>query len=178
MPKKIKKEKDLKFKNNKNKFINVNNVHYYFIGLFIVLICVCVGVGIYRYSQDSYHINSSNAVDRLIYSEKVEGGYDVYYVIRNDEGKIFSTYNTPTSSEENKWGENKFLDYNEEIYASGILNYDTQSRESGADADWSLEIELADGTEKYYSSNATTQVDKTEFAQIIKKYFNKDIIYK
>ena len=178
MPKKIKKEKELKFKNSEKKFINVNNVHYYFIALFIILVCICIGVGVYRYLEDSYHVNSSNAVERLIYSEKVDEGYNVYYVIRNDKGEVYATFSTPNNSDEKKWGEDKFLDYNEEIYASGILDYDTQNRDSGKDADWSFEIELADGTEKYYSSNATTHIEKEKFAQVIKKYFDQDIIYK
>lgn len=178
MPKKIKKSKELKFKSNDKKLINVNNVHYLFILLFLILICVCAVVGMYRYTKDSYHVNASNAIERLIYSEKVNDGYNVYYVIRDEEGKIFATFSTPSGDDEEKeWGENKFLDYNEEIYASGILNYDTQNRDSGADANWSLEIEFTDGTEKYYSSNATTQIDKSKFAQVIKKYFDKDIIY-
>ena len=52
------------------------------------------------------------------------------------------------------------------------------NRDSGKDADCSFEIELADGTEKYYSSNATTHIEKEKFAQVIKKYFDQDIIYK
>ena len=102
----------------------------------------------------------------------------MYYVIRNDKGEVYATFSTPNNSDEKKWGEDKFLDYNEEIYASGILDYDTQNRDSGEDADWSFEIELTDGTEKYYSSNATTQIEKEKFAQVIKKYFDQDIIYK
>ena len=121
MPKKIKKEKELKFKNSEKKFINVNNVHYYFIALFIILVCICVGVGVYRYLEDSYHVNSSNAVERLIYSEKVDEGYNVYYVIRNDKGEVYATFSTPNNSDEKKWGEDKFLDYNEEIYDMQIF---------------------------------------------------------
>ncbi len=177
MPKKIKKSKELNFKGNQRKLINVNNIHYIFIALLILLICVCAGVGVYRYSKDSYHVNASNAVERLIYTEKVDGGYNVYYVIRNENGDVSAAFRTPSGDEEESWGENKFLDYNEEIYNSGILDHDTQNRDSGADSDWSLEIGLTDGTEKYYSSNATTQIDKTKFAQVIKKYFDQDIIY-
>ena len=176
MPKKIKKSKELNFKSNE-KIINISNIHYIFIALFVILVCICAGVGMYRYSKDSYHVHASNAVERLIYSEKVEYGYNVYYVIRNEDGEIFATFSTPSGDDENEWGENKFLDYNEEIYDSGILDYDTQNKDSGAGASWSLEIQLTDGTKKYYSSNATTQIDKSKFAQVIKKYFGQDIIY-
>ena len=176
MPKKIKREKELKFKKN-NKILNVNNIHYFFLALLIIVVVTCTCVGVYKYSKDKYHVHADEAIVRFIYSEKAEDGYNVYEVKEMEEKDIYATFNTPNSNEEKKWSRTKFLDFNEEIYLSGIVESEVGDKETDKDATWSLELEFVDGTQKYYSSNSK-EINKEELANIILKYFNQEIIYK
>lgn len=178
MPKKIKKSKEFEFKGNKKTTLNVNNIHYFFLGILVLLLCCCTIAGVYTYSKDKYHVHAGNAIKSFEYSEKVDQGYDSYSVKDMEDKKIYATYYSDLNTEQKRWSRNKFLDFNEEIYSSGILDFETQDKEQGRNSDWSLEIELADGTKKYYSSNSDTKIDKTELANIIRKYFDKEIIYK
>ena len=178
MPKKIKKVKETKLEyTNKEKFLNTKNVHFFFLAIFLVLVLGCVGVGVYKYSKDKYHVHKDNPIVRFIYSEKKDDGYNVYEVKELAEQEVYATFNTPTSNEDKKWGRMKYLDFNEEMYASKILDNESSKKEDNADAVWSLEVEFSDGTIKYYSNNSGN-IDKTEFANIILKYFNQEIMFK
>lgn len=176
MPKKIKREKELKFKKN-NRILNVNNIHYFFLVIFLVIICTCVGVGVYKYSKDKYHVHQDVAIVRFIYSERKDEGYNVYEVKELDDKEVYATFSTPTSNVDEKWSRTKYLDFNEEIYATKILDNETVEKENDGDAVWSLEVELIDGTTKYYSNNSE-KIDKTEFANVILKYFKQEIMFK
>lgn len=178
MPKKIKKTKATKLEyRNKEKLLNVNNIHFILLTVFILVLCVCVGVGAYTYSKDKYHVHKDEAIVRFIYSEKVDEGYNVYEVKELENKDVYATFSTPTENVDEKWGRYKYLDFNEEIYASNVMDAQTTERENDAETVWSLELEFIDGTQKYYSSNSS-DMDKTELANIILKYFEKEILYK
>lgn len=174
MPRKIKEnKKEVKIKNN---ILNANNIHYFFFVILIVIICTCTLVGIVIYNQDKSHPNASNAIIRFEYSEKNEQGYDVYTVREFEDKKVYSIYNSNINTKQKRWSRNKFLDFNEEVYSTKILDSQTQDKEQNSNNLWSLEIELLDGTIKYYSDSS--QINKSDLAQIIQKYFEREIRYK
>ena len=122
MPKKIKKEKELKFK-KENKILNVNNVHYYFIALIIIAVIICIGVGIYVSSEDKYHVHKDQALVSFSYSEKVENGFNVYYVNEMQDKNIYATINTPEETVEKQWGRNKYLDFKTYSFQAEVYFY-------------------------------------------------------
>lgn len=178
MPKKIKKVKETKLEYRfKEKILNTKNVHFFFLTIFILILCTCVGVGVYKFSKDKYHVHKDNPVVRFIYSERKDDGYNVYEVKELADKEVYATFSTPTSNEDKKWGTIKYLDFNEEIYASKVLDNEPGEKENDKEAVWSLEIELKDGTIKYYSNNSGN-IEKAELANIILKYFDQEIIFK
>ena len=178
MPRKIKITKE---KKSKKSAINVNNVNYVIIALTVLLIAVCAGVGIYKFSVDKYHVHANNAIVSFVYNEKSENeelGYDEYLVNNFPDKDIIASYSNYVDSVEKKWSRNKFLDFNEEIYLAGILELESQEKVSGTNPDWSITIDLSDGTSKFYTSDSNLDIDKTEFARIISKYFKREIRFK
>lgn len=178
MPKKIKKVKETKLEYRfKEKFLNTKNVHFFFLAILVIIIGSCIGVGVYKYSKDKYHVHQDNPIVRFIYSEKKDDGYNVFEVKELAQKEVYATYSTPTSNEDKKWGRMKYLDFNEEIFASKILDNEPGKKENDKEAVWSLEVEFSDGTIKYYSNNSGN-VDKTEFANVLLKYFKQEIMFK
>lgn len=178
MPRKIKVAKE---KKNKKSIINVNNVNYIIIALTVLLVAVCVGVGIYKFSVDKYHAHANNAIVSFVYSERLERedlGYDVYLVNNFPDKDIIASYSNYIDIIDEKWSRNKFLDFNEEIYLAGILELESQEKVEGTNPDWTLEVELSDGTSKFYTSDSNPDIDKTEFARIMSKYFKREIRFK
>lgn len=182
MPKKIKKEKETVLKPNKESLINVDNINYFFIALGIIIICICAGVGVYVYKEDKYHSHKDNAVVEFVYTEGLDEGYDVFSITETDAKRIFTERNNLDVQDIKEISRGKYLDFNEEVYSSGILEYMSDEQSIVTDENWSLYIKFADGTEKYLYSSAlgqeNVQVDKTGLAQIIQKYFNAEILYK
>lgn len=179
MPKKIKKEKETKLKSNKEKLIRVDNIHYIVIFIIVILVLICGSVGAYVYSKDKYHAHSSVAISSFVYTEKVDQGYNIYQVSL-DNNEAYAYFNTPDNSIQKKWSNGKYLDFNEELYLSGVLEDKTQVRieKDGEDIEWSLEASLINGDTIYYSNNSVEKPDKTIFSDVIKKYFGQEIIYK
>ena len=178
MPRKIKVAKE---KKNKKSIINVNNVNYIIIALTVLLVAVCVGVGKYKFSVDKYHAHANNAIVSFVYSERLERedlGYDVYLVNNFPDKDIIASYSNYIDIIDEKWSRNKFLDFNEEIYLAGILELESQEKVEGTNPDWTLEVELSDGTSKFYTSDSNPDIDKTEFARIMSKYFKREIRFK
>ena len=182
MPKKIKKENNLK--KDKERFLNPDNIHYIFIVVAILVICVCVGAGIYVYKEDKYHSHKDNALVQFIYTEDTGEGYDVYSITETDTKQIFLEYNTIEVQDIKEISRGKYLDFNEEVYNSGIIDQMNDTESIVTDMKWNLYIKFADGTEKYlYSSplgkpEEEISIDKTALAEIINKYFGQEIIYK
>lgn len=176
MPKKIKKVKETVLKGNKKKIITTKNIHFIFIAIFVLIVGVCVGVGLYKHSKDEYHVHKDQAFVKFIYSESVHDGYNVYEVKQFENKDIYASISTPTSTKDKKWGDMKFLDFNEEIYATNILENQSMEKEYDNNAVWTLEFEFADGQVKYYSSNGA-DYSGTELANIILKYFGEEILF-
>ncbi len=179
MPKKIKKEKEQKLKSNKEKLIRVDNIHYIVILVVIILILICASVGVYVYKKDKYHAHSSVAISSFVYTEKVDEGYNIYQVSL-DNNEVYVYFNTPETNIPKKWSNGKYLDFNEELYLSGIFDEKSEVgiENGGSNIEWSLEASLINGDTIYYSNNSVNKPDKTKFAQVINKYFGHEIIYK
>ena len=78
----------------------------------------------------------------------------------------------------------KYLDFNEEIYRTGILDHMIDGEAVVTNNDWSLYIKLADGTRKYLYSAAIPssqseqeEYDLTQVRQIIEKYVGHESYY-
>lgn len=181
MPKKIKKKEEVKYKKNEEKIINVNNVNYFLIGALIILVVVCACVGVYKYNKDKYHVHASNPIVSLTYSEKVEeNGYVSYDINSLENGRKYINYDSPSGENfEKRLSDEKYLDLNEELYSLGVADSSNmQVHVENSAPDWSMDVRLEDGSMIYFSSDADGIIDKAKLAQIIKKYFNKDIMYK
>lgn len=183
MPKKIKKD-DTKIKSKSEKLITPNNIHYFFIVITILVIGICVGVGIYVHKQDKYHVHKDNAIVLFEYTEKLDEGYNVFSLTQTNTKQIFTEYNSLQVQDVNELSRKKYLDFNEEVYNSGLLEFMSDKESILTDDSWSLYLKFADGTRKYlYSSplgfgEEKPNIDKTKLANIIKKYFNEEILYK
>lgn len=182
MPKKIKKEKKTTLKSNKESLINTNNIYYIFIAITILVVCICIGVGVYVYKEDKYHVHKDNAIVLFEYTEALDEGYNVFSVTETSGKRIFTEYNTLDVQDVKEISRGKYLDFNEEIYGSGILEYMSDEPSIVTDTNWSLYVKFADGTKKYLYSAAIDKenkdIDKTVLSDIIKKYFNQEILYK
>lgn len=172
MPKKIKQEKELKFKNNDENLINANNINAILMCILGVCVIVLVIVGVTKFSIDKYHAHRGNAIVNFEYTRKAETGYDSYIVTYYpSDNSAYAAKNTMEESIDTKWGNNKYLNFNEEVYRSGILDSESSISTEGADPDWFITVRTKDGTKYYYSSDATNQVDVEVMNKIINKYY-------
>lgn len=184
MPKKIKKEKETKLNSSKEKIVNIGNIHYLFIALTVIIVCICVGVGIYVYREDKYHSHKDNAIVLFNYTENLDEGFNVFLLTETNTRQIFTEYNTLDVQEVKELSRGKYLDFNEEIYNSGILEHMSDKESIVTDTNWSLYIKFADGTKKYLYSSALTldgekkEVNKEALIQTIEKYFGRETLYK
>ncbi len=185
MPKKIKQEKETVYKGNKESLINVNNIHILFIFIAILITLICISVGVYVYIDDKNHPNKDNAIVDFTYTEKLDEGYNVYELSETETKQIFTEYNTLDTQEVNELSRGKYLDFNEEVYSSGILDK-MSNKEENVDFKWSIYIKFANGAKKYLYSPVVDSdgniedinIDKELLNSIIKKYFNQEILYK
>lgn len=181
MPKKIKKNKDTKL-GEKKKIINVNNIHYIFIAIIVIVVLICTIIGVNKYKADKYHVHANNPIRSFSYSEKLDEGYDEYILNYlqdryETEKDISASHSNFSGTEDSKWSMNKFLDFNEEIYATNIFTLEPEEKNVENNVEWSIEIELVDGTRTYITNKNNGDFDKANFARIIKKYYGRDIIY-
>lgn len=185
MPKKIKQEKEVIYKSNKEPLVNVNNIHIIFVILTLIVIGICVGVGVYVYFEDKSHPNKDNAIVDFTYTEKLDEGYNVYEISESNTKQIFTEYNTLDTQEVKEVSRGKYLDFNEEIYNSGILEMMGEKNED-IDFKWSIYVKFADGSRKYlYNYDVDSDgnieeinIDKEYLNRVIKTYFNQEILYK
>ena len=180
MPKKIKKEKETILKGNKESIINIDNIHIFFMILVVAIVCVCTAVGIYVYKEDKYHAHKDNAIVTFEYTEALDEGYDVYSVTETDTKQIFTEHNSLAVQDVKEMSRKKYLDFNEEVYATGIADYMTETQAEQPDEKWSLYLKFADGTKKYLYSRSIDEstINKEALDQIIQKYFGEEIRYK
>jgi hypothetical protein len=78
----------------------------------------------------------------------------------------------------------KWLDFNEEIYRTGIMDNMLDGEAIVTNNDWSLYIKLADGTRKYLYSAAISGTNTEEqgskisqVREIVTKYLKHDTLY-
>ena len=78
----------------------------------------------------------------------------------------------------------KYLDFNEEIYRTGLLDHMLEGEAVVTNNDWNIYIRLADGTRKYLYSAALPsagteqeEYDLTQVRQIIEKYTGHECYY-
>ena len=180
MPKKIKKEEGFSF-SKEDKLLRVDNIHYFVILAVVILVLVCACVGGFVYSRDKYHAHKDVAFTNFEYTEKTDEGYIQYQVYLDDENRVYTYYIMPNGETvEKKWSYGKYLDFNEEMYDSGLFDqiFGAEIEIEDVDVDWSLDVKLVNGNTVHNSSNFEEKVDKTKFSQVIKKYFNQEILYK
>lgn len=181
MPKKIKQDSGFRFKGSDEKLLRVDNVHYFIALIVLIMILICACVGGYVYSRDKYHQHKDAAFTNFEYTEKTDDGYVVYQVYLDEENKVYTYYNTPDGNTvQKKWSYGKYLDFNEEMYASGLFDqiFGAEVVIEDVDVEWSLNAELSNGKTIHNSSNFEGEVDKTNFAQVMKKYFKQEILHK
>ena len=77
-----------------------------------------------------------------------------------------------------KWSKTKLLNFNEELYESGILNLEkSYLSDTNEEPKWRyrLEILFEDGTTVTSYGIGKHPEDTEKFKELIKKYFNSDI---
>lgn len=148
--------------------------------LFIIGIIVVVSIGLYILIRDRGYEHSSNPIANFLYSEGYfERGYDVYEIECYDEG-IYAIHNLGEENElmKEKWSKTKLLNFNEELYESGILDLEeTYLSDTEEEQKWRyrLEILFEDGTTFASYGIGRHPEDTEKFKELIKKYFNSDI---
>jgi len=176
MPKKIKEQKKVQYNKDREKLLNVNNIHYVIILLLLIGITSVVIFGIYKYNKDKYHEHKSVAITKFEYSETIEHeGFKVYSVDNMRNGEFYFTYSEPGSNNNMKAiGETKFLDFNEELYKTGILDNESEILDDSLEYTWRIVIEI--GSEEFFYSNVGNEsLDRSKITDLIFKYFGKTI---
>ena len=185
MPKKIKEKKETLLKGNSEPLLNVNNVHTFFgiIGVIALIIIVCVGLFVYL--EDKYHVHKDNAIVLFQYNETLEEGYNNFQIAETNTKQIATEFVSMDIQDVGHMSRKKWLDFNEEIYRTGIMDNMLDGEAIVTNNDWSLYIKLADGTRKYLYSAAISETNNEEqgskisqVREIVTKYLKHDTLYK
>lgn len=184
MPKKIKEKKDTVLKGNNEPLLNANNVHILFgiIGVIAIIIVACVGLFVYL--EDKYHVHRDNAIVLFQYNEALDEGYNNFQIAETSTKEIATEFVNLDVQDVGKISRKKWLDFNEEIYRSGIIDQMLDGEAIVTNNDWSLYIKFADGTRKYlYSAAISGQTTKeqedsmSQVRQVVTKYLKHDTYY-
>lgn len=182
MPKKIKKNKELHLRNKKEKLINPDNVHILIILIAIIMVIIVASVGAYVYKKDQYHSHKDNAIVEFTYTEKLDEGYNIFSLMETDTKQIFTEFNSTGVQDYREISRGKYLDFNEEIYNSGIIENMSDIQAVPTDLNWGLYLRFADGTIKYISDPSLdvsgNKIDLSKLSDIIQKYFRQETRYK
>ena len=184
MPKKIKEKKETVLKGNKEPLLNANNVHIFFGIIGVIALVILVGVGLFVYLEDKYHENINKAIVILQYNETLDVGYNNFAITEMSNKQICAEFVSMDVQDVKNISRKKYLDFNEEIYRTGILDHMIDGEAVVTNNDWSLYIKLADGTRKYLYSAAIPssqseqeEYDLTQVRQIIEKYVGHESYY-
>ncbi len=181
MPSKIKK-KEIKKLGIESEDEKINKA-FKIIGIIAVIgILIMICIATFYFVRDSSYEHSANPLVKFSYSEgTLVGGYDVYEVeLKN--GNIYTLHNLGDESVniDGKWNETKYLNFNEDFYNSGALDFnvsnipDEVENETNA-WNYRLEVVFKNG-ETFVSYGVDEHPQNTEgFRKLIKKYFDGDI---
>lgn len=177
MPKKIKLNEDKKHE----KISEEEKIKKAKISIFLILIIgiiIMVSVGMFIFFRDRGYKHSENKVLKFSYSEGIYSeGYDVYELEVKDDG-IFTLHNLGIESVniDKKWSNTKYLNFNEELYESGALEFKTENISDENEEAWSYSLEIYFENGETYISHGRKHPENTEkFKELIKKYFDGNI---
>lgn len=177
MPKKIKK-KDLKKLGKISEDEKIKKTEKGIFTLVILGLLITIMAGIFIFIRDRGYKYSNNKVLNFSYSEGMyDEGYDVYELDVKEDG-IFSLHNLGVESVniDKKWTRTKYLNFNEELYESGILELKTEDSIQSIENKWSYKIEIYFENGEIFTAYGIEHPENTEkFKNLIKKYFDGDI---
>lgn len=173
MPKKIRKEKELTFKRTEQ-LINADNINQILMYVLAVCALILLMVASIKFSIDKYHAHAGNPIVNFEFTKKGEVGYESF-ILNYFEGDktAYGTINTMEESTDKAWTNHKYLNFNEEIYRSGVLEVETQAKVEGSDPEWFMTVTTESGDVYYYSADAINQIDEPTIEKIVHKYFKK-----
>jgi len=178
MPKKIKKKEENKHEKitEEQKIKKARNT---IVCILIIGILIMLSVGMFIFFRDRGYKHSENKVLKFSYSEGIPSeGFDVYELeVKNNE--IFTLHNLGIESKNitKNWTETKYLNFNEELWESGVLEFETKNNLEESNDVWTYSIEIYfENGETYVSHGSSEHPENTEkFRDLIKKYFDGDI---
>ena len=184
MPKKIKEKNDTVLKGNKEPLLNANNIHILFGIIGVVALLIVVSVGVFVYLEDRYHEHKDNPIVEFQYNETVERGYNNFAITEMNNKQVCIEFVSISEQDVKNISRKKYLDFNEEIYRTGLLDHMLEGEAVVTNNDWNIYIRLADGTRKYLYSAALPsagteqeEYDLTQVRQIIEKYTGHECYY-
>lgn len=184
MPKKIKEKNDTVLKGNKEPLLNANNIHILFGIIGVVALLIVVSVGVFVYLEDRYHEHKDNPIVEFQYNETVERGYNNFAITEMNNKQVCIEFVSISEQDVKNISRKKYLDFNEEIYRTGIMDNMLDGEAIVTNNDWSLYIKLADGTRKYLYSAAISGTNTEEqgskisqVREIVTKYLKHDTLY-
>lgn len=178
MPKKIKKKEEKKLgKVDENE--KINKAHKKIMIVTIIGLLIMLSIGMFVFFRDRGYKHSANPIVKFSYSEgKYDEGFDVYEVEVQYDG-IFTLHNLGVESKniEEKWSRTKYLNFNEDLYESGALEFDNEYILEDSEDSWSYRLEVYfENGEDFISYGIGKHPEDTEkFRELIKKYFDSEI---
>ncbi|MDO4283611.1 MAG: hypothetical protein Q4D02_08260 [Clostridia bacterium] len=178
MPKKIKKKEEKRL-GSTDESEKISKAQKGIIIVIIIGLLIMFSIGLFVFIRDRGYQHSDNKFVRFSYSEGFYNeGYDVYEVEVQDDG-IFSLHNLGIESKniEEKWSRTKYLNFNEELYDSGALEFETLNTSEEDQSAWEYRLEIYfENGETFVSYGMGKHPENTDgFKELIKKYFDSDI---
>ena len=125
-----------------------------------------------------------NAIVLFQYNETLEEGYNNFQIAETNTKQIATEFVSMDIQAVGHMSRKKWLDFNEEIYRTGIMDNMLDGEAIVTNNDWSLYIKLADGTRKYLYSAAISGTNTEEqgskisqVREIVTKYLKHDTLY-
>lgn len=178
MPNKIKIKEEKKL-GNVNEEERINKAKKGIFVVAIIGILVMLVIGMFIFFRDRGYKYSNNPVVKFSYSEgRYNEGFDVYELeVKPDQ--IFALHNLDIGNENitKKWSQTKYLNFNEELYESGVLDFKEEYTSLDVEDMWSFRLEIKfENGEEFVSIGMGEHPENTEkFKKLIKKYFAGDI---
>lgn len=146
--------------------------------IFVIGIFVMLSISMFIFFRDRGYKHSKNKVLKFSYSEGIPSkGFDVYELEVKDN-EIFTLHNLGIESKniDKKWSETKYLNFNEELWESGVLEFESKNNVEESNDIWSYSLEIYFEDGKTYISHGSKHPENTEkFRALIRKYFDGDI---
>lgn len=177
MPKKIKLKDEKKHKkiSEEEKIKKARNI---IICILTFGILVMLSISMFIFFRDRGYKHSGNKVLKFSYSEGIPSeGFDVYELEVKDN-EIFTLHNLGIESKniDKKWSETKYLNFNEKLWESGVLEFESKNNVEESNDVWSYSLEIYFENGETYISHGINHPENTDkFRKLIKEYFDGDI---